>query len=349
MSLLTELHTQTPPPEKYAPHLSIATSTEEQGIADAVLAGKEARTLATEPEVETSEDGKITATSVESPISERQTALERLAKAEAEAEQDWRDWTPLTESDAEAKQALLKQANLDRYNAQLQEAKARHDDWDAVFADAPSTPYSDAKRDMLVESGPETAYFLAKNPELLEKFAVMSDAEAANFLKENRTQLEPVGQAAEPERAKATEGKSDYDRALEQVAAQGENVEQFVEKLQEPIFPASEEGYAKFQVLSYALNQVSNRRDVVLALAKDSQALAKIATADTPDVLAAEVHKLSARLKFPQAAQTSSAQPARSRLRPTVPVGGSVKSTVPPDEMPYSEYRKWREKTKRRY
>lgn len=50
-------------------------------------------------------------------------------------------------------------------------------------------------------------------------------------------------------------------------------------------------------------------------------------------------------------AQKATGSPARtSALRPTKPVGGTVKGTVPPDEMSYSEYRKWRDKQdKERY
>jgi hypothetical protein len=332
--LFTELQTKTPPEGKYAPDLKIMTS-DEVPIAQAVLKGEEARTLAVEPEIETSEDNRFTTTTIEAPNSERITVLERLAQAEKQAEQDLRDFQPLTEADKEAKQAVLSESNANRYNSALDEFKASHPDFDAVMAQVADADITEAKRQALMEAGPQAVYELAKNPDAAQRFVSMSDSEADAFLKGNRT-------------TSSAEAESQYDVLLREAAEAGENVEQLAETLQTQIFPTSEEGYAKLAVLAYALGQVSNRRAVVLALAKDSTALSRIATAETPEALAKEVHKLSARLKFGQsAAQTVTA--TRSRLGPTVPVSGTVKSTVPPDEMSYADFREWRNRTKRKY
>lgn len=328
MSLFTQLTQQTPPPEKYASHLTIATSDEEP-IAKAVLRGEEARTLADEPVTETTETGTIS--SWEHPDSSRNQALERLAQAEAEDEQNLRDWKPLTEADKTAKQEALERPNAERYNTALDEFKATHPDFDEVMAAAANVDISESKRQLLMEAGPQAVYELGKAPqEEQERFASLSDEEAREYLQTNQTQASGT---PSPGRQKLDELEAESPGITELCTAAAQQLHpELLRLLDKSPFGA--------EVLSeLALNPAGLRQ--ILQFPPHEQAA----------MLTSRMWQLQKQSKEGQT-QAANQKTAgnRQRLAPTRPVGGSVKGTVPMDEMSYQDYCKAREKQlKNRY
>jgi hypothetical protein len=112
------------------------------------------------------------------------------------------------------------------------------------------------------------------------------------------------------------------DKILERAAAEPE-YEQIVDRLYEPTFPDSAEGYARYQVLGYALNQVINTEDVLFFLAKPANAsvLKNMQTA-APHDIAKAVHKISAELRFGSRTKKSSEEPRPRAPKPPAEVGG---------------------------
>lgn len=341
--LYTDLHLKTPPPEKYAPQLSIATTTDAEAVVQAVVANKEARTLAENQPEEVSEDGRFTAVATESESSERQNLLERLARAEEAAIQDLREYEPVRPQDAEAK-------NVKLYNRDLEAFKAEHPDFEEVMSQANNVEISEAKRQALMEAGPQATYELAKNPELAQQFASLPDDQAAAFLKGNQASMPESG----------TEGKeSDYDRVLALAAEKG-NLEGTSETLDRFSYPDTPQLAAVNQVMSAVLwNEVPKKQwvPVVHALLSNPETVGKLETARSVDEIVSTVLETAKSQRLGEIKQRyagnggSKAQPIRSKLGPTRPVGGNVRATTDPGELPYSEYRKWRDegiKTRRR-
>jgi hypothetical protein len=105
-----------------------------------------------------------------------QRRAERYAKeAEREAE--------TARKEAEGINQRERQAARESFEAQVEDAKTRYADYDAV-ARAPDVPVSDTMADLIVtsEQGPDVLYFLGKNRALAAQIAQMSQVEAARAI-----------------------------------------------------------------------------------------------------------------------------------------------------------------------
>jgi hypothetical protein len=138
--------------------------------------------------------------------------------------------------------------------------------------------------------------------------------------KSNATEAE--GDGKQP--AKAEAQPSSYDRLLER-ASQEPDFDKVVERLHEPFFPLSAEGYARYQVLNYAVNPISNPGDVVYFFSRPENSSIALKMQDAPPHKIAQiVHMISAELRFGgRTAKRAEEDAPRPRApRPPSEVGG---------------------------
>lgn len=114
-----------------------------------------------------------------------------------------------------------------------------------------------------------------------------------------------------------------YERMLER-AAESPHFEKIVERMQEPFFPLSQEGHARYQVLGYALSQVVNADDVLYFLCHpDNASVAMNMQNAPPHKIAQAVHTISAQLRFGGRAAAKRAEEPKPRApKPPAEVGG---------------------------
>jgi hypothetical protein len=145
-------------------------------------------------------------------------------------------------------------------------------------------------------------------------------------------------QPAKAEAAEAAERQNEqprnlYDRILERAATERDDFEVIVQRMNEPFFPASQDGYARHQVLNYALTQVPNGADVAYFLACPENAELALKMQDAPPhKIAAIAHMISAELRFGGRRANNRSEENRPRPRapkPPAEVGG--RGTAPDD------------------
>jgi len=142
-------------------------------------------------------------------------------------------------------------------------------------------------------------------PEQLEKWN--KSGELPGDKEEKKESAEQPATEAERDskptsKTKADERQSEqltpFDRLLQR-ASQEPHFEEIVERFNEPFFPISAEGTARYQVLGHALRQVSNPDDVVYYIAHpDNSSIALKMQDATPQKIAQMVHTISAQLRF---------------------------------------------------
>jgi hypothetical protein len=335
-----------PPKGKYAPRVTVSSNSDADEIVQAVAEGKQALTLAKDPEPET--DGKYTSVTLERDDSTRNQMLQRLEAEEKKRDEALRSFQPLTEEDAEAKEKAISQSNADRYDTAMEEFRRTHEDFDEVMAQASPVQLSDKKIELLRESGPGAAYDLAKaSQEEQERFAAMSDAEAADYLKGK-------GTAQAESTDSGTEGReTDYDKVLRLASERG-NVDGVAETLDRIVHPESPQLAAVNEVMTAVLrNEVPKEQwaAVVHAVLSNPEVVGKLETATSADSIVETIRKTAKTLRLAEIKQRytgngdSKVRPIRSsKLGPTRPVGGSLKGTVPLDQADYQTYRREREK-----
>jgi hypothetical protein len=213
-------------------------------------------------------------------------------------------------------------------------------DW-KDFAERTAEPRRDhapvARTVDLTNRSPEEREFMKKVGDKVEPKAEAKTKEATNEKADVKPEEVDAKQSAKAETAETKQtGKPESeqgqpqgrpeqiarDKILERAAAEPE-YEQIVDRLYEPTFPDSAEGYARYQVLGYALNQVINTEDVLFFLAKPANAsvLKNMQTA-APHDIAKAVHKISAELRFGSRTKKSSEEPRPRAPKPPAEVGG---------------------------
>ena len=143
----------------------------------------------------------------------------------------------------------------------------------------------------------------------------------------NATKTEREGegkQAAKSETQKSqNQQQTGYDRLLER-ASKEPDFEKVVERLHEPFFPQSREGFARYQVLDHALKETINAPDVIYFLARPENSSIALKMQDaTPAQIAKTVHMISAELRFGgRTAKRAQEEPRPRAPKPPAEVGG---------------------------
>jgi hypothetical protein len=147
-----------------------------------------------------------------------------------------------------------------------------------------------------------------------------------------RTEAEGDGKPAkaDAQRENQTPQQKAYDRLLDR-ASKEPDFDKVVERLHEPFFPMSQEGYARYQVMAHAMSQVSNSEDVLYFLARpeNSEIAFKMQEAP-PHKIAAVIHTISAELRFGVRGKRADSPRPRAPKPPTE-VGG--RGATPSDEV----------------
>ena len=104
-----------------------------------------------------------------------------------------------------------RQKTLDAFNKRVEEAKSYIPDWEEMVNSATDLKVSDEVRDSVVESdvGPEILYFMATNPEFVQKLGSMSTRKALIEIGKLEAKLEKAEKDDEPEPKPKAEPKTE--------------------------------------------------------------------------------------------------------------------------------------------
>ena len=104
-----------------------------------------------------------------------------------------------------------RQKTLDAFNKRVEEAKSYIPDWEEMVNSATDLKVSDEVRDSVVESdvGPEILYFMATNPEFVQKLGSMSTRKALIEIGKLEAKLEKAEKDEEPEPKPKAEPKTE--------------------------------------------------------------------------------------------------------------------------------------------
>lgn len=166
----------------------------------------------------------------------------------------------------------------------------------------------------------------AKAKEATDEKTDVKPEEVVDEKQTSKTETAETRQAGKPEseQAQTKQPRTGYDHILER-ASKEPDFERVVERLTEPFFPMSQDGYARYQVLDFALTQVPNGLDVIYFLARPENSSLALKMQDAPPHKIAQIaHMISAELRFGSRTKKSSneEQPRPRAPKPPAEVGG---------------------------